>query len=415
MIDKPKAQLLAALLTAVLALSQSAVAGEFVREQRSASAAFPAPQGCERVMAPVPPLRTAPPAATAFLPTQLEVRTPFEPTAVPSGGRNYLVYELHLRNYAGEPLDLQGLEVIAGDGTGDRLATFGADQLISLSFPRGHELSNDELVQSRQLAVGQGTVAYLCLAFEVGVAVPATLRHRVIMADAYADGPSIATRQTKMQVLAPPVEGADWIATGGPGNTSHHRVGLLVMGGNARISRRYAIDWKKVREGSTFTGDPIEAQSHLAYGQPVFAVADSLVVAAADGFPDNIPRTSKGFETALPVTMETIAGNTITLDVGNGQYALYAHLAPGSVQVKAGDRVKRGEFLGRIGNSGDSREPHLHFEVTDSPNLLAGEGLPYLIDHYEIRSQDGSLDARASELPVLEMPINFRPAGATSN
>ncbi len=417
MIDKPKTRLLATLLTAIVALPQTAISMDSARDRRTALASthLPAPLGCARVEEPVPPLTPASPAAPAFLPAQLEVRTPFEPTAFPSGARNYLVYELHLRNFAGEPLDLQGLEVIAGVGTGKRLATFGADQLSSLFYPRGPGLSADEAVRSRQLAIGQATVAYLCLAFEPGVAVPATLRHRVLLADAYADGPSIGTRQTPLRVFAPPVAGPDWFAAGGPGNTSHHRVGLLVMGGNARISRRYAIDWRQVRDGATFVGDPIKAQSHHAYGQPVFAVDDGTVVAATDGFPDNVPRTSKGFETAVPVTMETIAGNAVTLDLGDGHYALYAHLAPGSVRVKEGDRVKRGQSLGRIGNSGDSREPHLHFEVTDSPNLLAGEGLPYLIDRYDIRSQDGSLDARANELPVQEMPIDFRPAEEMSH
>lgn len=293
------------------------------------------------------------------------------------------------------------------------LAAFDSRQLIAQIFPRGHDFSEGEASKSLQLSPGHGTVAYLCLAFDAGVPVPATLDHRVLVGGAYAHGPSIGTRQSVLRVFAPPVAGRDWIAAGGPSNTSHHRVGLLVMDGDARISRRYAIDWRRVREGATFSGDPIEARSHHAYGLPVYAVDDGIVVAAKDGLPDNIPRTPKGFETALPVSMETIAGNTITLDLGEGHFALYAHLAPGSVLVKEGDRVARGQALGRIGNSGDSREPHLHFEVTDSPDLLAGEGLPYLIDRYEIRLRDGSLDARANELPTLEMPIDFRPAGAT--
>ncbi len=351
----------------------------------------------------------------AFLPAQLEVRTPFEPTAFPSGGRTYLVYELHLRNFAGEPLDLQGIEVSAEDAVANPVATFGAEQLPSLFFPRAHRMSNDEANDSRQLASGQGAVAYLCLAFGPGTAVPVQLHHRVFLKDGYADGPAIGTRHSRLRTLAPPVAGADWIAAGGPGNTSHHRAGLLVIGGNARISRRYATDWKQVRGGMTFAGDAVDSRSYHAYGEQVFAVADGTVVSVKDGLPDNVPRTSRGFETALPLKMDNVAGNTVTLDLGGGQFALYAHLKPGSVRVKKGDRVKRGQVLGRIGNSGDSREPHLHFEVTDSPDLLAGEGLPYLIDRYEIRSQDGSLDGRANELPMLETLINFRPAKLIAN
>lgn len=410
MINKSRMLLLAALLTPAVAMSQDASSLGDANKPGTALGArdLKVPQGCALAGEPVASPPNAPPVAPAFLPVQLEVRTPFEPTAFPSAGRTYLIYELHLRNFAGEPLDLQGIDVIGEGGVAKPVATFGAEQLPSLFFPRAHAMATDAANDSRQLASGQGTVAYLCVAFEPGTAVPAKLRHRVFLKDGYAEGPQIGTRHSHLRTIAPPVAGPDWIAAGGPGNTSHHRVGLLVIGGNARISRRYAIDWRKVREGATFAGDAVDARSYYAYGEQVFAVADGTVVSATDGLPDNIPRTSKGFETAVPVTMETIAGNAVTLDLGDGHFALYAHLQPGSVRVKKGDLVKRGQPLGRIGNSGDSREPHLHFEVVDRPDLLAGEGLPYLIDRYDIRSQDGSLDSRANELPTLETLINFR-------
>lgn len=338
------------------------------------------------------------------------MQTPFDPTAFPSGGRNFLIYELHLRNLGGEPMDLQGVEVIGEDRFTRPVATFGSEQLPSLFFPRAHQMSSEEVDATRHLVDAQTVVVYICLAFEPGFAVPSQLRHRVLLNDHYADGPAIGTRHSRMRTLGPPVAGPHWIAAGGPGNTSHHRVGLLVIGGNARISRRYAIDWRQIINEKTFEGDDIDVRSYHAYGETVFAVADGFVISTKDGLPDNVPRTSRGFETALPLTMDNVAGNTVTLDLGGGQFALYAHLMPESVRVQKGDRVKRGQALGRIGNSGDSREPHLHFEVTDSPELLAGEGLPYLIDQYEIRSADGHLDLRVDELPVLEMMINFRSA-----
>lgn len=416
MINKPTTLLLAALLIPTAALAQGASSSGAANEVRTALVEpVQLPQGCTLAGEPATPRSTGELVMPAFLPAQLEVRTPFDPTAFPSGDRTYLIYELHFRNFAGEPLDLQGIEVMGEDAVAIPVATFGADQLPALLFPRAHRMSAEDANESRQLGNGQGTVAYLCLAFEPGTAVPAQLRHRVLLKDGYADGSAIGTRHSRLRTLAPPVAGPDWIAAGGPGNSSHHRVGLLVIGGNARISRRYAIDWRQVRDGATFAGDAVDARSYHAYGEQVFAVADGIVMSAQDGLPDNIPRTSKGFETAVPVTMETIAGNAVTLDLGEGQFALYAHLEPGSVRVKKGDRVKRGHPLGRIGNSGDSREPHLHFEVIDSPDLLAGEGLPYLIDRYEIRSQDGSLDSRTNELPTLEMLINFRPAELIAN
>lgn len=371
------------------------------------------PEGCARVQGSAAPLLTKEPATPSFLPVQLEVRTPVEPVVFPSAGRSYAIYELHLRNLSGEALELQGIEVLDVDPGAPRpVATFGASRLPALFFPRGHGMSEDEADASRRLENGQGTVAYLCLAFDSSVVVPAGLRHRVVLQEGAAMGPAIATHHDGLRTFGPPVAGPDWLAAGGPGNASHHRVGLLVIGGHARISRRHAIDWRQIRDGANYAGDALDVRAYHAYGEVVYAVADGTVTSASAGFPDNIPRTSKGFETSLPLTMENVAGNTVTLDVGDRQFALYAHLAPGSVLVKAGDRVRRGQALGRIGNSGDSREPHLHFEVSDSPHLLAGEGMPYLIDRYELRSADGRVEVRNNELPVQEMRVDFRTADA---
>jgi murein DD-endopeptidase MepM/ murein hydrolase activator NlpD len=84
------------------------------------------------------------------------------------------------------------------------------------------------------------------------------------------------------------------------------------------------------------------------------------------------------------------------------------HLQSGSLQVKAGDRVRRGQVLARVGCSGDAREPHLHFEVTDSPKLVAGEGLPYVIESYRARRAGGGSGAlRTRELPMNNDLIEF--------
>ena len=87
-----------------------------------------------------------------------------------------------------------------------------------------------------------------------------------------------------------------------------------------------------------------DAHSYYSYGKAVLAVADGLVVAARDGLPENIPGHGDAFHPAVPITLETVAGNTITLDLGR-QFAYYMHLQPGSLRVKAGDRVRRGQLL----------------------------------------------------------------------
>ncbi len=188
---------------------------------------------------------------------------------------------------------------------------------------------------------------------------------------------------------------------------SHHRSGLFVAGGLAQISRRYAVDWKRNEQGAFFSGDPRDVRSYHSYGQEVLAIADAMVVVAKDGFPDNIPRTAAGFATAVPVTMETVAGNSVVLDLGDGQFAYYAHLKPGSVRVKVGDLVLRGQPLALVGNSGDAREPHLHFQVTTGPEILASEGLPYVLDCFRVKTAEGNSLDRVREFPLGNALIDF--------
>jgi hypothetical protein len=154
----------------------------------------------------------------------------------------------------------------------------------------------------------------------------------------------------------PPVEGANWIADDGPSNgeDNHHRRGVVIVDGQAVDSRRYAIDWKQVVNATSFSGDPRNVHSYYSYGKSVVAVADGRVLAARDGLPDNVPGHGDAFHPAAPISLETVAGNTITLDVGGGQFAYYMHLQSGSLRVKVGDRVRRGQVLARAGASGDA-------------------------------------------------------------
>jgi hypothetical protein len=240
--------------------------------------------------------------------------------------------------------------------------------------------------------------------------VPDKLLHRVTTAYAPEEGAVISTHHTDLHVLEPPVEGADWLAEDGPSNdqNNHHRRGVVILNGQPVDSRRFAIDWKQVKDGAPFSGDARDVHSYYCYGKEVLAVADGSVVAARDGLPENVPGHGDAFHPAVPISLETVAGNTITLDVGGGQFAYYMHLQPGSLRVKAGDRVRRGQVLAHVGGSGDAREPHLHFEVTTSSKLLAGEGVPYLIERYTSKSaNDGTTEVRTHELPLDHSVVTF--------
>jgi len=367
----------------------------------------PPPPGCELIRKHLEPRATNAAAVSVFPPVQLEIRTPFEPTAFPSSGRTYLIYELHLRNFGGDALSLRGIEVADATGaTGNAIARFEAEPLRAMLSPVGAPAARESMDDS-QLATGHSSIVFLCLAFDAETTVPDKLFHRVLVNETVVVGPLVGTAYTKMRVFGPPISGPGWTAAGGPGNQSHHRVGLFVADGGAHLSRRYSIDWLKIRDGVRFSGDPLDVRSYHTYGEWVLAVDDATVLSSVDGLPDNVPRTPGGFETALPLTMETIAGNAVVLDLGGEQFAYYAHLQPGSVQVKAGDRVHRGQVLGRIGNSGDSRSPHLHFQVTNAAGLMSSEGVPYVIDEYWLRLSDGTRQRRTRELPLQDALIDF--------
>jgi murein DD-endopeptidase MepM/ murein hydrolase activator NlpD len=119
--------------------------------------------------------------------------------------------------------------------------------------------------------------------------------------------------------------------------------------------------------------------------------------------------------------METVGGNHVILDLGGGAFALYAHLQPGSLKVKLGDKVRRGQVLGLVGNSGNSTEPHLHFQVSDANAPLGSEGLPYAVSSFEVLGRVGgatggtsavwtplpSPEARKMEMPLANVVVRF--------
>jgi len=292
------------------------------------------------------------------------------------------------------------------------VVAFEAEQLNTmLMYVGGKAASNPK--ESIVIASGQRVVVFMFVTFDAGSPIPRRLIHRIVTADSEAEGAATSTNNTTLHVLGPPVEGAGWLAADGPDNDqdNHHRRGVVILDGRAVISRRYAIDWKQVKDDASYSGDSRDVRSYYAYDKTVLAVADGRVVAARDGLPDNTPGHGSSFHSAIPITLETIAGNTITLDLGGDQFAYYMHLEPGSLRVKAGDRVRRGQILAHVGCSGDAREPHLHFEVTDSSKPLSGEGVPYLIDRYHSKNVNGALELHTHELPLNKSVVVFEGHG----
>ncbi|RFU82860.1 M23 family peptidase [Streptomyces triticagri] len=184
--------------------------------------------------------------------------------------------------------------------------------------------------------------------------------------------------------VEPPVTGR-WSALNSPADrTPSHGVHFL--------GQTYAIDVVPEPVGAERPGFawlwPVarRPQSFPGFGSPLYAVADATVVTASDGSRDHLSRNSLlGFLYLFLVEGEIrgllgpdrVLGNHVILDLGDGVYAAYAHLRRGSVTVSAGDRVTAGQLLGHCGNSGNTTEPHLHFQLMDGPDLDTARGRPF--------------------------------------
>ncbi len=314
---------------------------------------------------------------------------PIAPTAFKADGKWHLVYELHISNMDKWEYAFTRIEVVSADAQQKTLATFAGADLDGMFIHPG--LPDAEKVS--KLAPGEFGVAFLWVTFDRLEDIPAAIAERVsVKIGDYPEALSIVTPPTNVDqqpvlVISSPLVGEDWVAANGPSNTSQHRRALIPIDGHAYISQRFAIDWVQVyADGETYKGDPSENKNYRAYGSEIHAVADGVVTQIGDGIPQNTPGAKS---LAVPITLETIGGNHVIMEIGNGLFAFYAHMQPGSLRVKVGDKVRRGQVLGLLGNTGNSSEPHLHFQICNANSELGSEGLPYAFASFDVQGRGG--------------------------
>ena len=117
-----------------------------------------------------------------------------------------------------------------------------------------------------------------------------------------------------------------------------------------------------------------------------------------DGLPEQVAGVSP---VGLP--LEHYAGNHVVQDIGDGNFALYAHLKTGSVTVKPGDSLTAGQVIANLGNTGNTDAPHLHFHVMSTPDPLRSNGLPFVF-------KDFTLDGRLASMNALDPLLAGQPA-----
>ena len=350
----------------------------------------------------------------------LDIVIPVAPTAFKADGKWHVVYELHAANLEKWDCVLTRLDVVADDSASDRkmLASFAGAELAGMIVHPGNVPK-----ESARIAPGEFVVIYMWANFENLDDVPSSIRQRTtVKIGDYPEGFAFDTPATPVDkkpvvVIGAPLTGDEWVAANGPSNTSGHRRALIPVNGRAYISQRYAIDWVELYpDGKTYQGDPADNKNYRAYGHEIHAVADGIVTETKDGLPQNTPGAKS---LAIPITLETIGGNHVITDMGNGLYAFYAHMQPGTLRVKVGDKVHRGQVLGLLGNTGNSSEPHLHFDICNASSMLACEGIPYAFASFEVvgkgegwKSSDSHEAAvkHEMEIPTEDEIVQFPPA-----
>src|SRR5271163_3171946 len=314
---------------------------------------------------------------------------PIAPTAFKADGKWHLVYELHISNMDKWEYAFTRIEVVSADAAQKTMATFTGADLDGMFIHPG--LPNAEKVS--KLAPGEFGAVFLWVTLDNLEDIPAAIAERIsVKIGDYPEALSIVTPPTSVDknpvvVISSPLVGKDWVAGYGPSNTSVHRRSLIPINGHAYISQRFAIDWVQAYpDGKMYQGDPSDNKNYRAYGAEIHAAAAGVVTQVGDGIPQNTPGAKS---LAVPITLETVGGNHVITEIGNGLFAFYAHMQPGSLRVKVGDKVTRGQVLGLLGNTGNSSEPHLHFQICSANSELGSEGLPYAFASFEVQGKAG--------------------------
>jgi murein DD-endopeptidase MepM/ murein hydrolase activator NlpD len=190
----------------------------------------------------------------------------------------------------------------------------------------------------------------------------------------------------------------EWLAPNTPGKK-------IPSHGTNQLGERYAFDFLQVDWART--GRPFYHTSLLRYlffgvpldkcycwGQEVYAPCDGEIIKTEDGYKERsmvnlFADLSVAFKNAHSFNPEkddirTVAGNYIIMKCADHVYAAFAHLQTGSITVSAGQAVKKGDIIGKVGHSGNSTAPHLHFQLMDSSNILSANGIPCAFEQYDL-------------------------------
>lgn len=307
------------------------------------------------------------------------------PIPVSSDGKINIAYEIDFSLYMEQGLRLVQVDII-DNAKGKVIESYSKSPLNSrLVLPSSPIPTKEEMWDGTKKQCYP--VLYIWLKLEPSD-VPGEISHKFIFVNEQSNNVQTVMKGAVTQInnvapiiISPPMRGQGWLSLETTELFTHHFKNEVTYRNEPLHPERFAIDYMQIDlDNNFFVGDESENKSWICYGKEIIAVADGIITALHKGVADNVPVGS------VPEDLAVIdmAGNYVIQDIGRNHFVAYCHMIPESIQVSVGQRVKKGDVLGLIGNSGMSGAPHLHFQITNRNSFIGSDGLPYVLDAFSI-------------------------------
>lgn len=320
------------------------------------------------------------------------------PTAVPlTDGRYHVAYTLFVTSWLNRDLHFRSIE-IGAEGAAP-IATFDSAALTNPFRLRSTYWLPASEPSPAGLTLQSGRTALVNVQFTTAAAtLPSRLVHTlrfardstlVLRQDDGSISPELFVRSLPIEtgrgpllVIDAPVRGGPWRCGNGLSFDNAHNSVYAFRAAQMRVPQRFGCDLFKTDSAGSILPNPfpdtISNGMFYGYGEELIAVADGTIAHVKDGIPENVPQANGSVIMPVLLTNETGSGNWVSLRLAPGVYAFYAHLQPGSIRVRTGQRVRRGQVIGLLGNSGNSTGPHLHFHIGNANSLNGSDAVPHV-------------------------------------
>jgi Peptidase family M23 len=338
-----------------------------------------------------------------------------------TGDHSHLVYELLLVNNTDLDVRVDGIDVF-DPASGASLGEWKGEALAKIVRLNGR-------LPGVTLRGGGSAYAFLDASVPKGAIMPKAIKHRFSVSRFMArhsdkdalvpldskfgippvanfEAAKVVVESSRPVIVQPPLRGQGWVVFNGCCASLQHRGAVMAFNGVPKAPERFAIDFMRLDGDRRLLSGPVDRnESYAAYGAPIYAVADGAVIATSDGAPERIP-----FKPREPIRFDTAGGNFVVIDIGHGRFAFFAHLKTGTIRIKRGDKVKAGDVIAHLGDTGNSDAPHLHFHIMDGPSPFASNGIPYVFSTFGVAGRLAADNEHLFDGPTpAKFDSNWRP------